>query len=246
MQMTRPRRAAAGGVVVLALAITLFGVGPANATTGSATQAVAEGANSAESDPVVLFARSNGEAFQIDQATIDSAVLAVEAVDPDPDSMSPNLIDFGQWINCIQLGDETGVFASYVHWYNGVPKDVKLRCGKPGPGHHGGYGYRHILTEHEADWQAKLDGARAAGWVSERQGIEGWDDLMSVSTDISMYLADWVGGNPTSGTTCTVTKIYFARLSDPATPVYSYNARAGFANNSDKLLTAFPQFSDVC
>lgn len=196
-----------------------------------------------EIDPVHMFVRSDGELVDVEaQLSKDSARLPDET-QGDP-GMSSRLINFGQWVSCFSLNSSEDVYAEYVHWWNGSSHDVRLKCGEGN--RYNGWGYKHIRDGKEADWQAKLDGAKRAGWLPGSQGVESWDDLMAGAAAAAVTFPEYKGGNSASDTSCGVTTIYFGRVSNPQEVVYSFRVRAAWANNSDRLITAFPQSGASC
>lgn len=99
-------------------------------------------------------------------------------------------------------------------------KDVRLKCGTGDA--QSGWGYKHIRDGKESDWQAKLNAARAAGWDSEAQGVESWDDLMSGATASAVMWPEYRRVSPVNNTTCGVTEIFFAKKNNPNQIVYSH------------------------
>jgi hypothetical protein len=213
------------------------------ATTVCATPAFAD---QASTDEVRIAVRIDDNIVTLDQAEIDAMIAGL----PDEptssptdtatdDVMTPYLIDWNQWFGCFSLNNEDDVFAEYVHWWNGVGHDVRLKCGTSS------WGYKHIRAEHESDWQNQFDAARAAGWDPANDGMESWDDLMAFGAGNAITWPEFKGGNSISQTSCGVTEIIFFRTSDGA-PVYSFRTRAGWSDTNDRLITAFPQNSVVC
>ncbi|MGK9146265.1 hypothetical protein KXS11_01370 [Plantibacter flavus] len=202
-------------------------------------------AGATEQDPVHMFVRTDGELVDVQD---EFERYAVALPNPAPDRQSNDgasrLIDFGQWVSCFSLNNSQDVYASYTHWWNGSGHDVRLKCGQGD--RHSGWGYKHIRDGKEADWQAKLDGARGAGWVPGSQGVESWDDLMAGAAASAVTFPEYKGGNAINNTSCGVTTIYFGRVSNPEQVVYSFRVRAAWANDSDRLITAFPQSGESC
>lgn len=117
--------------------------------------------------------------------------------------------------------------------------DVNLKCGT------NGWGYKHIADEHDTHWEGKWNQAVAAGWDPGVQGLQSWDDLMAVGAGVAITWPEYLRGNPLNNTTCAVSDVYFVNT-DTGLPVYTFKARAAWANDSDRLITAFPQNGATC
>jgi hypothetical protein len=163
---------------------------------------------------------------------VDPATLPV-------DEVSPQLIDFNQWVRCFTQNQADDVFAEYAHWWDGRGQDVRLKCGDSG------YGYKHIRERHENDWQNVLNRAVAAGYEPSDQGIDSWDDLMAASAGEAITWPEYRWENATNQTTCVVAEIYLVNV-DTGQILYSFQSRAAFSNTNDRLITAFPQSQRDC
>lgn len=205
---------------------------------GAGAVAPAYAADDAPEDDVKMYFRVDGQVIPVDDAYLAEHTLNLEApAEPEEGTVAPYLIDFNQWVDCFSLNNENGVFAEYRNIEDG--HDIRLKCGNDS------WGYKHIRLGKEADWQAKLNGARAAGWVSETQGIESWDDLMASVAGISITWPDYDRENTLAQTKCGVSEAIF-RSTETGEIVYSFYARAAWATNNDRLLTAFPQSGSTC
>ncbi|WP_369963787.1 hypothetical protein [Leifsonia sp. EB34] len=129
---------------------------------------------------VAAFVKVDGELVEVDSTFSDSALHLTETTDPSGGAISSRLIGWDQWFGCFSLNHQDDTFALYTSWWDGQGKDVRLKCGTGDE--NSGWGYKHIRAGKEADWQAKLNAARAAGCDSAAQGVESWDDLMSGAT----------------------------------------------------------------
>lgn len=207
----------------------------------------ASGENS-DSSAIKMATRIDGE------IVFTSEVQIAESVSQLPPSgatasrgteVAPQLIGFNQWVDCFSLNNENGVFAEYNHFYDGVGQDVRLKCGN------NTWGYKHIRSGTKGDngkeslWQAKLDGARAAGWDAEAQGVESWDDLMAASAGNVITWPEYRAVNPVNKKTCGVTEIIFVNM-NTGEIVYSYLDLVIWSNTNDRLLTTYPQPRSTC
>ncbi|MGF3053729.1 hypothetical protein ACQUSY_07170 [Microbacterium sp. YY-03] len=148
-------------------------------------------------------------------------------------SISPYLLDFGQWVSCIQIGNENDVFMNYQFAKDGQIQDVRLKCGNDY------YGYRHIKKKHETDWNKLMTAGEALGWVPESQGIESWDDLMAQSAGMVLFGWQNTGYNPGNSKRCAIAKVQWYRM-DTFQVVLSKRIIVVFATDSDRLITAYP------
>ncbi|WP_159502263.1 hypothetical protein [Microbacterium sp. 18062] len=180
----------------------------------------------------------DGELTPVDEL-IDIQSLDLNGSEPSVGEVTPQLINLDQWTRCYVFDELDSVFASYIFYWNGAGKDVRLKCGTSG------WGYKHIQAEHQDDWQAKYDNAVAQGWNPSLQGIQSWDDLMNVVVSTITMYPDYVGSNSINQTQCGVTMVYFIQTST-GLPAYQFRSRAAWATNSDRLITAFPTGSLVC
>ncbi|WP_146082556.1 hypothetical protein [Rathayibacter sp. AY2B3] len=181
----------------------------------------------------------------ITEEEIASATRAL----PDPpsptgsDGKRPLLLDWEKWFDCFTLNHADDVYAEYVHYWDGIGKDVRLKCGEGDADR--GWGYKHISGKHMDQWQHKLDGARQAGWKSQSQGVFSWDDLMAAAAGEAVTWPEYKGGNFLNQTSCGVTQLYFWNT-QTGDIVYTFKVRAGWSNTNDRLLTAFPYSGVSC
>lgn len=217
-----------------AIVVIVAGTG----TAASASAAVAD------SDAIGAFVDVGGKPVALDELLAESTLGLSRPAKSEGAEPEARLINWDQWFGCFSLNHAEDVFALYTHWWNGAGKDIRLKCGEGDQTN--GWGYKHIRAGKEADWQAKLDGARSAGWASQEVGVESWDDLMSGATQTAVAFPDYKGGSSVANTSCAVTQILFAKKSDPSQIVYSFRVRAAWANNSDRLITSFPQSGETC
>lgn len=209
-------------------ATTLLG-GPASADT-------LDGA-----DEVVLATMIDGVITPLSEEFQEAASLDLGAPpSTDPNVVTPNLIGFDVWADCYLGNNEELAFALYTRWWNGVGKDVRLKCGNQY------WGYKHIQIGHQQDWQNKLDAARNAGWnVGTIATMGSWDDLMNAATASAVTYPDHWTSRPVNDTTCVFAFLYFYNV-QTAEIVYEFNVRASYANNSDRLITSFPTSDTQC
>ena len=193
---------------------------------------------------VAAFVKVDGELAEVDSTFTDSALDLSETTHPNGGVISSRLIGWDQWFGCFSLNHQDDVFALYTSWWDGKGKDIRLKCGTGDE--KSGWGYKHIRAGKESDWQAKLNAARAAGWDSTAQGVESWDDLMSGATASAVMWPEYRRVSPVNNTTCGVTEIVFAKKNNPSQVVYSFRVRAAWANDSDRLITSFPQSGTTC
>lgn len=220
-------------------ALVTTGVAPAAAASTEATDSSGAG--------VVQIGRMvAGEFVAITEEEIQSATATLPAPPSASDSVTPKLIDWNQWYGCFTLNHSDDVFAEYNHYWDGIGQDVRLKCGEGTVDNpDSGWGYKHIRAKHETQWQSVLNAARQAGWVSESQGVESWDDLMAAAAGEAITWPEFKGGNSISQTSCGVTEVFFWNI-QTGQPVYSFRARAGWSNTNDRLITAFPQPNVNC
>lgn len=193
---------------------------------------------------ITAFVKVDGELAEVDSTFSDSALDLTVTTDPHVGAISSRLIAWDQWFGCFSLNHQDDSFALYTSWWDGEGKDVRLKCGTGDE--NSGWGYKHIRAGKEADWQAKLDAARRAGWDSAAQGVESWDDLMSGATATAVMWPEYRRVSQVNNTTCGVTEILFAKKKNPSQVVYSFRVRAAWANDSDRLITSFPQSGTTC
>lgn len=214
--------------IAAVLSGVLLGVGAAGAA--NATEASPE-------DEILMYIKVDGQPVPVDAYLTENTLDSEPEPEPEPGTVSPFLIDFDQWFRCYSLNMEDEVFAEYRHLADG--HDIRLKCGDSD------YGYKHIREGKETAWQNKLNDARAAGWVSQTQGIESWDDLMASVAGIAITWPDYVGANPLNQTKCGVSEAIF-RSTDTGEIVYSFYVRSAWATNNDNLITSFPQSTSTC
>jgi hypothetical protein len=203
-------------------------------------------ASAAEPDngTIGAYVKTGGKLLEIDSTFSENALHLTGATPSENGGKSSRLITFDQWFRCFSLNQENDAFALYTSWWDGKGKDIRLKCGAGDA--NAGWGYKHIRAGKEADWQAKLNAARANGWDSASQGVESWDDLMSGAAATAVMWPEYRSVSSVNNTTCGVTEIYFAKKSNPSQVVYSFRVRAAWANDSDRLITAFPQSGATC
>ena len=219
--------------IALAVAATVSVAGPAAADSGP----------SAPPTDVQLVTFVNGVWVPVSDALEEASLLDLEPVSArDAGVVTPNLIDWNQWFGCFSLNNEDDVFAEYVFWWDGEGQDVRLKCGNEY------WGYKHIRSGHEADWQNKLNAARAAGWnIGPVANGGSWDDFMSEAAAVSILWPDpsSINNNPSNVTTCVIGNLGFFNL-QTSELVYQFNAKVIFANDSDRLITAYPTSGASC
>jgi hypothetical protein len=205
--------------------------------SGPASAVEPEGA--ADTGEVALMVKVNGVAVPLEDAFLEAAALDLHATTPtDPHTVSPSLINFDQWFRCYSLNEENTVFELYTHYWDGVGKDIRLKCGTSG------WGYKHIRERHEGDWQVKMDTARSRGWNAIlSQGS--WDDLMNASVASTVIWGEFVGGDALNNTKCSNSTMSFVNTGTGQV-VYEFNVTAVWANDSDRLITAYPTSKFVC
>lgn len=196
----------------------------------------------ASTGDVQLFVRHDGKPTRIDASTMSAYTF--DLTEPAVDSpASSRLIGWDQWFGCFSLNHRDDVFSSYTHYWDGVGHDIRLKCGEGDA--YSGWGYKHIRAKHEGDWQSKLDAARQRGWNSASQGVESWDDLMAGAIGEVTWWPDVKQGNAAAQTTCAISELMFVNTRTGEI-VYSFYARVGWANNNDRVITAFPQSTLRC
>jgi len=214
---------------VLVFATTTMLAGPASADT-------VEGV-----DEIVLATMIDGVMTPLSDEILDAALLDLDTPPPaDPNTVTPYLIGFNVWVDCYIDNQEEKAFALYTRWWNGVGKDVRLKCGNQY------WGYKHIQNGHQQDWQNKLDAARNAGWNQGTIATGGsWDDLMSAATSSVILYPDHWTSRPVNDTTCVFATLSLVNVQTQQV-VYEFNVRANYANNSDRLITSFPTKGTKC
>jgi hypothetical protein len=203
----------------------------------------------AGSGEIELLVKVGSELVAVPDAELEQYKLDLEpteAADSQKQETEPpttDLISFDQYVRCFAQNMEHEIFANYVWYWDGVGRSINLKCGWNNLD--AGSGYKHIRYSHEADWQAKLNAARSAGWNTPFANTASWDDLMSVATAEAISYPIYVGGSAVNKTTCTVVTLYFG---DPTTGniVYEFNARVAFATDSDRLITSLPTSGTTC
>ena len=222
--------------VALAFAVTMV----------ASTPAVADPVEPPTPDQVGIMVMVDGVLVPLSEEFQESVSLDLQPPRPQPrprpkdENGSANLINFDQWVSCFAANAEESVFATYTWWWDGTSRDVRLKCGNEF------WGYKHIRTEHESDWQNKLDAARNAGWnVGPIANGGSWDDLMSAGAASAIDWPTGVYDNPANTTTCVYSTMYFWNYTTD-TLAYQFDVRAGFANNNDRLITTFPMTVGSC
>lgn len=226
---------------------TVFAFSVVGALIGATPAPALAGQSLEDSEPVVLVVTINGKQVPLDPDFLTSTKLHLqEPAEPIQGEVSTDLIDWNQWYGCFSLNNVEDVFATYyTPSVNQQPgREIELKCGESDTDTTTGFGYKHIRDGKESAWQAKFDGAQAAGWDPSSAGMESWDDLMSASAGTAIMFPSYTGGNINANTTCVVTRMSFVRSGSGE--VYAFNARAGYANNSSRLITAFPQSGTDC
>lgn len=192
---------------------------------------------------VKMATRINGEISIIPDEKIAAAIAQLPHNTKQTASkrkLIPQLIDFNQWVDCFGLNSENAVFAEYVHWWDGVGQDVRLKCGT------NNYGYKHIRSGTNGNngkeqlWQNDLNYARQADWNSQAQGIESWDDLMAASIGSTVTWPDYRAVNSISKKTCGVAEIIFVNT-ETGKIVWTFKNLSIWSNDSDRLITSYPQ-----
>ncbi|WP_146082853.1 MULTISPECIES: hypothetical protein [unclassified Rathayibacter] len=197
---------------------------------------------------IKMARRINGEIAILTNEQISEAVAHLPREEKQRYStaeIQPQLINFAQWIDCFSLNNEESVFAEYVHYWDGVGQDVRLKCGN------NTFGYKHIRSGtngndgKESVWQNDLNYARQAGWNSQDQGIESWDDLMAAAVGSTVTWPEYRAVNPISQKTCGIAEFIFV---DTRTGkiVWSFKNFAVWSNSNDRLLTSYPQGRTDC
>lgn len=205
------------------------------------TAAPAYAADSRQGD-VELVVQREGRwtAVEADRLTASALDLDGPGTSDGPGTITPQLIDFSQWVSCFTLNNENDVFGYYWFPWDGKQNAVNLKCGNSK------FGYKHIRERHEAQWQTVLDAARARGWNSAAFRVESWDDLMSGVT--SAVVADpGPGLTNISAANKWCTKAQFGlRVVNSTAILYSFGVETVWASDSDRLLTSFPSERAVC
>ena len=210
--------------------MSVVGVTAASAATENASQ-------------VALFTKVNGKPVQLTDTEVAAHVLTLDA--PASDSaegptVAPYLIDWNQWFGCFSLNNANDVSANYMFWYDGRGQDVRLKCGESGK-----WGYKHIREGKEADWQNKLDAARAAGWQASALGVESWDDLMSGVTAGLILYPDYLRKDTVNNKWCANNEFYLQDV-NTGRELYSFRVEAAWASDSDRLITSLPTSRTYC
>ncbi|MGJ4843494.1 hypothetical protein [Leifsonia sp. Le1] len=195
---------------------------------------------------IAIFTSSNGTLVEVPKSTFQESTIRLRGENssaPSDPGVASRLIDWDQWFGCFSLNNESDVFASYTFYYNGVGKDVRLKCGA-GNGT-SGWGYKHIRDGKEARWQEKLDAAKAAGWKPQEWGVQSWDDLMSGATAGVILYPDYLSHSAVGNKWCANNEFY---LLDRKTnrELYSFRVEAAWASDSDRLITSFPSNRTYC
>lgn len=198
--------------------------------------------DNADENSVQLFVRHGGEPTQVSASELAEYTFDLTALAAGSPAAS-RLIGWDQWFGCFSLNHRDDVFSSYTHYWDGVGHDIRLKCGEGDAS--SGWGYKHIRAKHEIDWQSKLDTARQRGWNAAAQGVESWDDLMAGAIGEVTWWPDVKQVNAAAQTTCGVSELMFVNTRTGEI-VYSFYARVGWANNNDRVITAFPQSTPRC
>lgn len=220
-----------GAAIVITLASSSFLASPAFA----ADTPTGDGGG------ISLYVKGQDGTLQpISQDVIDASLMDLKPPAPPTSKLaSPQYIDWNEWYGCFVLNHSEDVYQLFTFYWDGVGKDIRMKCGT------NGWGYKHISNDHAADWQAKWDAAVDAGWIPDSQGMDSWDDLMAVGTGEAITYPEDVGGSVSNNTTCAVTELWFIKQ-DSGLPMYHFRLRAVWANDSDRLITSFPQSGISC
>ena len=201
---------------------------------------------SADSENVQLAVRQGDSWVPIDENLIRDSLLEIEDGERDRENhnadqneVQPNLIDLSQWTHCWVLNYEDDGFATYVFPWNGVERDVRLRCGTEK------YGYKHIANSHEGQWNTLLQRGITAEWDNGAIGVNSWDHLMNLT---AMSLVSMPGNLAWSEATqkfCTNDVLGWVDLTTGEVKL-EYRSEVAWAMDNDKLLTAFPSHREYC
>lgn len=142
---------------------------------------------------------------------------------------TPFLLDPGASFMCLTVGEEGLDIRDYDFYWNGGTQSISLLCGTSA------YGYRHIMNEHEGDWEAVQ---RAAG---DSGADYSWDDLMSNGIEASITYPTWITGPDSSNKFCGESSLAWFPNGDPnSTPTYVQRVETIWSNNNKTVITSFP------
>ena len=204
----------------------------------SGTGAAVAEVPSQQSD-IRLHVKIDGKLVELDREFLSARSISKTIHSERQTNPSSRLIDWNQWFGCFSLNNENDVFANYMHYWNGSGQDVRLKCGNDS------WGYKHVRAGKETQWQAKLDGARAAGWVPSTVGVDSWDDLMSGAAGAVVLWPEYRRVESVSNKICGNSEFYLLDLKT-GRELYSFNVEVAWASDSDKLITAFPSSRLTC
>lgn len=188
-----------------------------------------------------ISVRMNGEMVSLTEDEVSSILAeytSTESLATEGDAVAtPMLIGFPDWTACFTFNAEETTFAEWNFAWDGALKPVRLKCGNDS------WGYKHIKKGKESAWLTQLNKARTYGWDGTGMGINNWDDLMALGAGIALTYPDDVRTKSSENIRCAATSVY---LTEGNSILYVFNTRVGFATNNDRLLTAFPQSSNLC
>lgn len=222
----------------LALATTVGLLVVGSATPVSAAEAEA----SSTTEGVGLFTVVKGQSIRVADNYLESTNLDLHGSAASGD-VTPYLINWDQWFGCFSLNNANDVFANYMFWWDGVGRDVRLKCGEGSAA--SGWGYKHIRDGKESQWQAKLNAAKAAGWNAAAVGVESWDDLMSGATGSVILYPDYIRRDTVGNKWCANNEFYLQDLKSGRV-LYSFRVETAWASDSDRLITSFPSGRTYC
>ena len=231
MERTLKKQKIAVIAAALALAASIIGIQPANASDQSG--------DAAQDSSVKMFVKIDGQLKEADDLIAETDLDLSPPVTEEPGQISPQLIGWNQWYGCFTLNNTDDVFVEYTHYWDGIAHDVNLKCGTLS------WGYKHIQDSHQQDWQNKYDNAISSGWNPASQGMQSWDDLMAAATGVAVTWPDYTRDNSINQTRCGVAEALFINT-ETGEIEYSFPTRAAWALNSDRLITAFPQSGSTC
>ena len=192
-------------------------------------------------------ALASEEAFPIASSTSEETDLQLameledgtwQVIEGAPPVATPMLLNPLESQLCWTLNQENYVIRQIPWSNNGVNQTISLTCGTSS------YGYKHIDSGHKADWQAKLDAARAFGWVSSQYDIHYWDDLMYFAA-VNLIAGQGTQNNWVSMKGCANGNFGLYKPGTGAV-AYTFRAEAVISLNNKKVITAFPSSRTWC
>ncbi len=228
--------------LMAAIAAGIFVVG-AFSTGAAATES-----NDAGESHRVLSVEVDGVLTPLSEVMSFPSLDMEEPSSAEGDIVTPQLIDFTQWVGCFTLNWENDEYAWFTWFKDGYGHDVTLKCGTHNDLTRQGWGYKHIRGNHESQWQHVYDEFIDLGWNWAVDGIEGWDDLMVAGTGHAITF--WTYNSPIkpNNTVCVMGRLWLVEYpaSGPPVPIGSVKTAAVFAIDSDRLITSYPTEALTC